>query len=89
MSKWKNLLARNLDYASEWSDLSIHGLLLQSASTVKNPIMRVKLVQSRDHNHLNDIELVLAMTAANCPFGVKQQSLTRSTALLNQRSNVH
>ena len=89
MSKWKNLLARNLDYASEWSDLSIQGLLLQSAKTVKNPIMRVNLVQSRDHNHLNDIELVLAMTAANCPFGVKQQSLTRSTALLNQRSNVH
>jgi hypothetical protein len=25
--------------------------------------MRVNLVQSRDHNHLNDIELVLAMTA--------------------------
>jgi hypothetical protein len=69
--------------------LSIHGLLLQSAKTVKNPTMRVNLVQSRDHNHLNDIELVLAMTAANCPFGVKQQSLTRSTALLNQRSNVH
>ena len=46
--------------------------------------MRVNLVQSRDHNHLNDIQLVLAMTAENRQFGDKQQSLTRSTALLNQ-----
>ena len=51
--------------------------------------MRVNLVQSSDHNHLNEIELVLVMTAENCPFGIKQQSLTRSTALLNQRQNVH
>jgi hypothetical protein len=36
-SKSKNWLARNQNNVSEWSDMSICGLLFQWASTIKNP----------------------------------------------------
>jgi hypothetical protein len=34
-SRNKDWLARNLDYVSEWGDMSTHGLLFQWASTIK------------------------------------------------------
>ena len=34
-SKSKDWLARNQNNMSEWSDMSIHGLLFQRASTIK------------------------------------------------------
>ena len=45
-------LAWNRDGVSEWGDISIHRLLFQCASTMKNPTKLVSLVQSRPHHHL-------------------------------------
>jgi hypothetical protein len=50
--KRKDWLARNQDTVSEWGDMFIRGLLFQWASTVKNPSIRVGLVQSGPHHHL-------------------------------------
>ena len=49
--KSKGWLAQNLDNVSEWGDMSIHGLLFQWASTIKNPTQCVGLVQSWPHHH--------------------------------------
>jgi hypothetical protein len=51
----------NQDNVSEWSDMSICGLLFQWASTVKNPTKHVGLVQSGPHHHPIENLLVLAM----------------------------
>ena len=42
----KDWLHRNQDNASEWGDMSIHGLWFQWANTKKNPTKRVGLEQS-------------------------------------------
>jgi hypothetical protein len=39
--KSKDWSARNQDNLFEWDDMSIHGLLFQLASTIKNPTKRV------------------------------------------------
>ena len=46
----KDWLAWNRDNVSEWSDMSICGLLFQWAS-IKNPIKHVGLAQNRLHYH--------------------------------------
>ena len=52
-SKNKDWLARNQNNVSEWSDMSIRGLLFQCDSTInKNPARCVGLVQSEPHHHL-------------------------------------
>jgi hypothetical protein len=43
-------LARNRNNMSEWIDMSIRGLLLQWASTIKNPTQRVGPEQRGPHN---------------------------------------
>jgi len=50
-SKSKDWFTRYQNNVSAWSDMSIRGLLLQLASTIKNPTWRVGLVQSRHHYH--------------------------------------
>jgi hypothetical protein len=59
--KSKDWSARNQDNLFEWDDMSIHGLLFQLASTIKNPTKRVALVQSGPHHHLYENSLVLVM----------------------------
>ena len=59
--KTKCWLARNQNNVSEWSDISIRGLLFQWASTTTNPTKPVGLVQSRPCHHLIENKLVLAM----------------------------
>ena len=39
------------DNVSEWSDMSIHGLLFERASSITNLIKRVGLVQSGPHHY--------------------------------------
>jgi predicted LPLAT superfamily acyltransferase len=50
--KSKDWLSRNQDNASKWGDMSIHELLFQWASTIKNLTKHVGLVQSGHHHHL-------------------------------------
>jgi len=50
-SKNKDWLSRNQNNVSKWSDMSTRGLLLQWASTIKNPTQRVGLDQSGHHPH--------------------------------------
>ena len=57
----KNWLARNQDNVFEWSDMSIRGLLFQSANTTTNPTQRVGLVQRGPYHHLIENQLVLDM----------------------------
>jgi len=47
-SKRKDLLARNQNNISEWSDMSTRGLLFN------NPTQRVRVEQSGPHHHLID-----------------------------------
>ena len=49
--KRKDWLTRNQDNVSEWGDMYIRRLLLQWASTIKNPTKHVGLVQSRPHHY--------------------------------------
>jgi len=71
--KSKDWLAWNQDNVSEWDDMSIHGLLFQWASTIKDP------VQSGPHHHLIKNYLVLAMIKLkNCWVDIKQQSLAHT-----------
>jgi hypothetical protein len=44
-------LARNQNNVSEWSDMSIRGLLFQLASTIKIHLSVLGLVQSGPHHH--------------------------------------
>ena len=60
--KSKDWLARNQNNVSEWSDISIHRLLFQWASTITNQTQRVGLVQSGPHHHLIENKLVLTVT---------------------------
>jgi hypothetical protein len=49
--KSKDWLARNQNNVSEWSDMSIRGLLFQLASTIKIHLSVLGLVQSGPHHH--------------------------------------
>ena len=50
--KSKDWLARNQDNVSEWGDMSIHRVLFQWDSTIKNWTKPVGLAQSGPHHHL-------------------------------------
>ena len=63
----KGWLAQNQDNVFEWIDMSIHGLLFQWASPIKNQTKHVGLV--------NFIVLVMILLK-NLWVGVQQQSLT-------------
>ena len=51
-SKSKDWLARIQNNVSEWSDMSIHEMLFQCASTIKKPTQSVGLEQNGPHHHL-------------------------------------
>ena len=53
--------SRNKDNVSKWSHMSICGLLFQWASTKKNQINSVSLVQSGHQYHLIEMKIVLVM----------------------------
>ena len=53
----KDWLARNQDNVSECVDISIHELLFQWASIIKNTTKRVGLVQSGPYHHFIEINL--------------------------------
>ena len=55
--KNKDLLVRNQDNVSDWSDMTTCGLLFQWASTIKNPSERVGLVQNGYHYHIIECNL--------------------------------
>ena len=51
-SKIKDWLARNQNNVSEWSDMSMCGLLFQWANTIKIQLKRAGLEQSGRHQNL-------------------------------------
>ena len=50
--KNKHWLALNQENVSDWSDISIRGLFVQCASTIKNPTKLVGLAKSGPQHHL-------------------------------------
>jgi hypothetical protein len=50
--KSKYWLTQNQDNVSDWSDISIRGLFVQCASTIKNPTKLVGLAKSGPQHHL-------------------------------------
>ena len=61
---------------SEWSNMSTCGLLFSVSQHYRNPTKHVGLLLRRYHQHLIEMQLVLAMIELkNCSVDIKQQSL--------------